>query len=208
MGFQFNFTQDQLQAIIPQNQHVGEWYEALAKILPDYDITTVERVVAFLAQCGHESAGFTATQENLNYGATGLMATFKKYFPTQELANLYARKPEKIANRVYASRMGNSDEASGDGWKYRGRGLIQLTGKNNYTAFATSIDTPIEEVTEYLQTIEGCVRSACWFWQANNLNQYADAGDVDTMTKRINGGLNGIDDRRQRQAQALQVLGA
>jgi putative chitinase len=104
--------------------------------------------------------------------------------------------------------MGNSDEASGDGWKYRGRGLIQLTGKNNYTAFATSIDTPIEEVTEYLQTIEGCVRSACWFWQANNLNQYADAGDVDTMTKRINGGLNGIDDRRQRQAQALQVLGA
>ena len=208
MSFTFNFTQDQLQAIIPQNQHVSEWYAALEKILPDHNITTVERVAAFLAQCGHESAGFTATQENLNYGAPGLIATFKKYFPTQELADSYARQPEKIANRVYANRMGNGDESSGDGWKYRGRGLIQLTGKNNYTAFATSISNTLEEVTEYLQTNEGCVRSACWFWQANNLNQYADSGDFETLTKRINGGLHGIDDRKSRYARAIQVLGA
>lgn len=201
-------TQDQLQQLIPKNSHVDQWCDALNTVLPRYQIDTLERVAAFVAQCGHESAGFTALKENLNYGAPGLMTTFKKYFPTQELANSYARQPERIANRVYADRMGNGNEASGDGWRYCGRGLIQLTGKNNYTAFAASIDMPVEEVPAYLETFEGAVESACWFWNTNKLNQYADSGDLDTMTRRINGGLHGIDDRRARYNNALTVLGA
>lgn len=201
-------TQDQLQQLIPKNSHVDQWCDALNTVLPRYQIDTPKRVAAFVAQCGHESAGFTALKENLNYGAPGLMTTFKKYFPTQELANSYARQPERIANRVYADRMGNGNEASGDGWRYCGRGLIQLTGKNNYTAFAASIDMPVEEVPAYLETFEGAVESACWFWNTNKLNQYADSGDLDTMTRRINGGLHGIDDRRARYNNALTVLGA
>jgi putative chitinase len=211
LAFTFNFTQDQLQAIIPQNTHVEHWYEALCQILPDYEIDTPERVAAFLAQCAHESGGFTAIQENLNYRAVTLRKVFPKYFPTDELANAYANMPNKqeaIANRVYASRMGNGDEHSGDGYRYCGRGLIQLTGKQNYTKFAESMDTPVEEITEFLQTFEGCVQSAAWFWEANNLNQYADNGDILTMTKRINGGTIGLEDRKKHYEHALQVFGA
>ena len=210
MPFQFNFTKDQLQQIIPQNQHVDHWFEALEKILPDYEIDTPERVAAFLAQCAHESGGFNAIQENLNYRAVTLRKIFPKYFPTDELANAYANMPNKqeaIANRVYASRMGNGDEHSGDGYRYCGRGLIQLTGKSNYSRFAESIDTPLEEITEFLQTFEGCVQSAAWFWEANNLNQYADSGDILTMTKRINGGTIGLEDRQKHYHHALQVFG-
>ena len=210
MPFQFNFTKDQLQQIIPQNQHVDHWFEALEKILPDYEIDTPERVAAFLAQCAHESGGFNAIQENLNYRAVTLRKVFPKYFPTDELANAYANMPNKqeaIANRVYASRMGNGDEHSGDGYRYCGRGLIQLTGKSNYSRFAESIDTPLEEITEFLQTFEGCVQSAAWFWEANNLNQYADSGDILTMTKRINGGTIGLEDRQKHYHHALQVFG-
>ena len=210
MAFQFNFTQDQLKQIIPQNQHLDHWFEALEKILPDYEIDTPARVAAFLAQCAHESGGFNAIQENLNYRAVTLRKVFPKYFPTDELANQYASLPNKaeaIANRVYASRMGNGDEASGDGYRYCGRGLIQLTGKSNYSRFAESIDTPVEEVTEFLQTFEGCVQSACWFWEANNLNDLADVGDIKTMTKKINGGYIGLDDRIHHYQNALQVFG-
>ena len=210
MSFTFDFTKDQLQQIIPQNQHLDHWFEALEKILPDYDINTPERVAAFLAQCAHESGGFNAIQENLNYRAVTLRKVFPKYFPTDELANQYASQPNKaelIANRVYANRMGNGDEASGDGFRYCGRGLIQLTGKSNYSRFAESIDTPVEEVTDFLQTFEGCVQSAAWFWEANNLNQYADSGDILTMTKRINGGTIGLEDRTNHYHHALQVFG-
>jgi putative chitinase len=210
LSFQFNFTQEQLQQIIPQNGHVEHWYEALCQILPDYEIDTPERVAAFLAQCAHESGGFNAIQENLNYRAVTLRKVFPKYFPTDALAEEYANKPNKqeaIANRVYASRMGNGDEASGDGFRYCGRGLIQLTGKQNYSKFAESIDTPVEQVTEFLQTFEGCVQSAAWFWEANNLNQYADSGDILTMTKRINGGTIGLEDRQKHYHHALQVFG-
>jgi putative chitinase len=211
MAFQFNFTKDQLQQIIPQNQHLDHWFEALEKILPDYEIDTPARVAAFLAQCAHESGGFNAIQENLNYRAVTLRKVFPKYFPTDALAEDYAGRPNKaeaIANRVYASRMGNGDEASGDGYRYCGRGLIQLTGKSNYSRFAESIDTPVEEITEFLQTFEGCVQSAAWFWEANNLNQYADSGDILTMTKRINGGTIGLEDRKKHYEHALHVLGA
>jgi putative chitinase len=206
MDFKFNFTQDQLQQIIPQNTHVEHWYEALCKILPDYEIDTPQRVAAFLAQCAHESGGFNFIQENLNYKAESLCRVWPKYFNAGN-ANDYAHKPEAIANRAYANRMGNGPEESGDGWKYCGRGLIQLTGKSNYSKFAESIDTPLEEITEFMQTFEGCVQSACWFWEANNLNQYADNGDILTMTKRINGGTLGLDDRKKHYQHALHVFG-
>jgi len=203
----FTFTVDQLQQLIPQNQHVEHWHEALSKILPDYEIDTPERVAAFLAQCAHESGGFNFIQENLNYKAESLCKVWPKYFNAGN-ANDYAHKPERIANRAYANRMGNGPEESGDGWKYCGRGLIQLTGKQNYSKFAESIDTPLDEVTEFMQTFEGCVQSAAWFWEANNLNQYADSGDILTMTKRINGGTLGLEDRKKHYEHALHVFGA
>ena len=221
MGFQFNFTQDQLQAIIPQNKHVSEWYEALAKILPIYDITSIDRVAAFLAQCGHESNGFTALKENLNYSAQGLANTWPNRFAIKDadgkpvkpyapdvLAKQIERDPDTIANNVYADRLGNGPVSSGDGARYCGRGLIQLTGKDNYTKFAADINKPFEEIVAYLETPYGAVESACWFWAKNHLNQYADSADIETLTKRINGGLIGLDDRKARYAQAVQVLGA
>ena len=203
-------TADQLRQIIPNNPYVEQWCEALNKILPDYDINTPQRVAAFIAQCAHESGGFTALKENLNYRAASLRKIFPKYFTTDALAEQYASLPNKqeaIANRIYASRMGNGDETSGDGWRYCGRRLIQLTGKSNYTRFANSIDTPVEEIPEYLQTFEGAIQSACWFWETNNLNQYADTNDILTMTKRINGGTIGLEDRMKHYAHALEVFG-
>ena len=175
-------------------------------ILPDYDINTIPRVSAFLAQTAHESGGYKFLKENLNYRAVTLRKVFPKYFPTDDLANKYAQKPEMIANRVYGGRMGNGPEATGDGYRYCGRGLIQLTGKSNYMKFAESIETPIEEIPEYLATFEGAIQSACWFWEENNLNQWADKGDILTLTKRINGGTIGLEDRKKHYAHALDVL--
>jgi putative chitinase len=204
-------TEQQLSKIIPGNAYTTQWCEALNKILPDYEIDTPQRVSAFMAQCAHESGGFTALHENLNYRAVTLRKVFPKYFPNDAIAEQYASQPNKaelIANRVYASRMGNGDEASGDGFRYCGRGLIQLTGKNNYTAFANSIDTPVEEIPEFLATFEGAIQSAAWFWETNNLNQWADVGDILTLTKRINGGTIGLEDRVKHYNHALHVFGA
>ena len=201
-------TQQQLAACIGNNPYLEQWCDALNKILPEYDINTPQRVAAFIAQAAHESGNFTALHENLNYRAETLMKVFPKYFPTDALAQQYAHNPEMIANRVYANRMGNGDEASGDGFRYCGRGLIQLTGKSNYQAFADSVQMPLEDVPAYLQTFEGAVQSACWFWETNNLNQYADSGDILTMTKRINGGTIGLADRQAHYTHDLQVFGA
>ena len=206
MSFEFDFREDQLEQIIHGNPYVPQWYEALKSILPEYGITSVPRVAAFLAQTAHESGGYKALKENLNYRAATLRKVFPKYFPTDELAEQYAGKQEMIANRVYGNRMGNGDEASGDGFRYCGRGLIQLTGHDNYQAFAESIETPIEELPEYLATFEGAVQSACWFWETNNLNQWADAGDMLTLTKRINGGTIGLEDRIKHYEHAVHVL--
>jgi len=206
MSFDFDFKQSHLEEILHGNPYVEQWYNALCTMLPDYEINTVNRVAAFLAQTAHESAGYTALSENLNYKWESLRKVFPKYFPTDELAQQYAKQPEKIANRVYGGRMGNGPESSGDGWKYCGRGLIQLTGKDNYTNFCESIDTPLDELPEYLETFEGAVQSACWFWETNNLNQWADAGDILTLTKRINGGTIGLDDRIKHYNHALAVL--
>jgi len=201
-------TQQQLGFCIGNNPYLEHWADALNKILPDYDITTPQRVAAFVAQSAHESGGFTALHENLNYRAVTLRKVFPKYFPTDEMAAQYAQQPERIANRVYGGRMGNGDEASGDGFRYCGRGLIQLTGKSNYQAFADSVQMPVEEVPAFLATFEGAIQSACWFWESNNLNQYADSGDILTMTKRINGGTIGLADRQAHYNHALQVFGA
>lgn len=206
-NFNFEFTENKLSQIITNNQYVNDWYAALNTLLPDYDINTVPRVAAFVAQCAHESGGFKMLKENLNYRAVTLRKIFPKYFPTDALAEQYAGKQELIANKVYGNRMGNGDESSGDGFRYCGRGLIQLTGKNNYMAFAESIETPVEEIPEFLGTFEGAVQSACWFWETNNLNQWADQGDILTLTKRINGGTIGLEDRIKHYNHAMHILG-
>jgi putative chitinase len=208
MSFTFNFTKEQLKDMIPKNPYVDQWFEALSEILPEYEITTPQRVAAFLAQCAHESGGFVFLKENLNYKAASLRRVFPKYFPDDAIAAQYAGKGEMIANRVYANRMGNGPEESGDGFRYCGRGLIQFTGKNNYTFFAGSLDIPVEEASEYLQTFEGAVQSACFFWEQNKLNQWADAGDILTLTKRINGGTIGLEDRQKHYQHALHIFGA
>jgi putative chitinase len=204
--FTFDFSQEKCTAILENNQYSEHWHEALCKVLPDYDINTPERVAAFLAQTMHESGGYRALVENLNYKAESLCKVWPHYFPNMDIANQYAHNPEKIANRAYGGRMGNGPEESGDGFRYCGRGLIQLTGKQNYTKFAESIDTPLDQIPEFLGTFEGAVQSACWFWESNNLNQYADTGDILTMTKRINGGTLGLEDRQKHYTHALQVL--
>lgn len=207
----FILTRDQLAQLLLGNPYLDHWYHALEQALPDYDINTPQRVAAFVAQCAHESGGFRALKENLNYKAVTLRKIFPKYFPDDATANHYASLPNKqeaIANRVYGGRMGNGPEASGDGFRYCGRGLIQLTGKQNYQNFADSIETPVEDVPEFLATFEGAVQSACWFWESNNLNQWADKGDILTLTKRINGGTIGLEDRIKHYEHALHVLGA
>ena len=204
--FEFNFTKEKLAQIIPGNPNLDHWYESLCEILPDYDINTVQRVSAFLAQCAHESGGFRAIKENLNYKAESLCKVWPRYFPSIDVARQYAQQPEKIANRAYANRMGNGPEESGDGWKFCGRGLIQLNGKDNYSRYAASTEQTLDEASEHLTTFEGCVQSAAWFWEANNLNDLADKGDILTMTKRINGGTLGLEDRQKHYQHALQVL--
>lgn len=207
--FTFQFTQQKLAQCIPGNAYVSNWFNALNQLLPDYDINTPQRVSAFVAQCAHESANFKVLKENLNYRADTLTRIWPRLFPV-DVARDYASRPNKqqaIANRAYASRMGNGDEASGDGWKFCGRGLIQLTGRDNYTWFAASVGISVEEAAEYLQTFEGAAQSACWFWETNNLNQWADRGDIVTLTKRINGGTIGLDDRIKHYNHALHVFG-
>ena len=199
-------TQQQLTQILPGNPYVEHWCEALNKILPDYDITTPQRYAAFLAQCAHESGGFTALHENLNYKAESLMRVWPSHFSTIEIASRYANQPERIANRAYAGRMGNGPEESGDGWKFCGRGLIQLTGRDNYQTFADSLQMDVNDVPAYLQTFEGAIASACFFWENTNLNACADAGDILIMTKKINGGTLGIEDRTARYHHALEVF--
>ena len=204
-------TKDQLAQLLPKNPYIDHWFGALSQLLPDYSINTPQRIAAFMAQCAHESGGFTALKENLNYKPDTLRKIFGKYFPDDASANDYCSRPNKqeaIANKVYANRMGNGPEESGDGYRYCGRGLLQLTGKENYTWFAASLNITPEDASEYLQTFEGACQSACWFWETNNLNQWADKGDILTLTKRINGGTIGLDDRIKHYEHALHVMGA
>jgi putative chitinase len=202
-------TLDILQQLCPKTKKtVLQLYAIpLHEVAEYYDMyQNMNRAAAFVAQTAHESGGFNFVKENLSYGAKGLMTTFKKYFPNEDLAKQYERKPEKIANRVYASRMGNGDENSGDGYRFCGRGLIQLTGRNNYTKFAADLGISVEDTVAYLETPAGAVSSAGWFWDNNNLNQYCDSNDFVTLTKRINGGTIGLEDRQHHYQLALKLL--
>jgi putative chitinase len=207
MSFSFNFTTDKLAACI-NNQNIGVWYDALYQLLPDYGITTKRRVAGWLSQTGQESGDFRFLTENLNYSADALMRVWPRHYPTQAIANRYHRQPEKIANRSYANRMGNGPEESGDGWKYRGRGLIQVTGKDNYLRCSMTLygDDILLDKPEILCEVDGAVRSACWYWNFRNINVDADNGDVLSMTKKINGGTHGLDERTKRYNRCMSVL--
>ena len=207
---EFEFTKVHLKRIIDAD--VDDWYDALVEVMPKYGITTERRVAHFLSQCAHESGGFKRLEENLNYSAKALRAVFGRYFgpaPKRD-ADEYHRKPEMIANYVYMDefrkyKMGNVNE--GDGWLFRGRGLKQLTGRHNYTKFGESVGMTAEEAAEYVATPKGAIESACWFWDTNNLNNIADTDDVKRMTKKINGGTIGLEDRQRRYKKAMEVLG-
>lgn len=176
--------------------HAQPYVDLFDTVLPRFEINTPLRKTHFLAQIAHESAGFKATTENLNYSANALYGVFRKYFPTLESASEYARQPERIANKVYANRMGNGDEASGDGWKYRGRGLIQLTGKSNYDAFSDAVNQDFVSNPDLVASPEWALSSACWYWKNRNINRFADVDDIHMVTKHVNGGFNGLDHRQ------------
>ena len=208
MSFDFEFNADQVRELLKGNSETDEWFEAMEEILPFYEINTVNRVAGFIAQCAHESNNFRVLQENLNYSSKALDAIFGKYFVRAgRNAKEYHRQPEKIANVIYASRMDNGDTASGDGWRFRGRGVIQLTGRHNYTKFGDSLSITAEQAIKYVKTKKGALESACWFWDTNKINRYADKQDITGMTKRINGGTIGLADRKKHYKHALEVLG-
>lgn len=193
-------TIEQVKAVAPRmdGAQVAEFVRVFNVWNDRFGITTRLRIAHFLATVWHESAGLTRTVENLNYSAQGLRKTFPRYFPTVTLANQYARKPQAIANRVYANRMGNGNEASGDGWRYRGRGLIQLTGRSNYLAYQQSgfCNGDLMGHAEWLAQYPGALKSAMWFWWKNGCNELADRDDATAVCRRVNGGLNGLDDRK------------
>jgi putative chitinase len=194
-------TYDQLDSLGIDHKWLGPLEETFAK----YDISTPQRQAAFIGQCAHESANFKVLQENLNYSAEGLMKTWPSRFPTKEIADQYARNPSKIAGKVYNGRLGNTNEEEAS--KYLGRGLIQLTGKENYERCGASINVDLINNPDYLLDPKYATLSAGWFWNRKGLNEIADANDIETMTKRINGGLIGLDDRKIKIAKALSVLG-
>lgn len=195
-------TSSQLATIMPACPDTESWAPALNTAMQQFDITTTERISAFLAQLAHESGQMKRLVENLNYSAPRLMQVWPARFPTLGKAQLYERNPEKLANYVYAKRLGNGDEASGDGWRYRGRGLIQLTGRGNYQAAAQGIGLPLEDQPELLEQPGPAALSAAWFWKSHGLNELADDQNADndtqdfkTITRRINGGTVGLNER-------------
>lgn len=175
-------------------------------VLDKYSINTKLRVACFLGQVGVESAAFTAVEENLHYSSAGLLRTFPSHFSGMADALNYANQPEAIANRVYANRLGNGPESSGDGWKYRGRGLIQITGKTEYSAFAAAIGMSLDDAVDYLETPTGAVASAGWYWDDNHLNALADNDQVTKITLAVNGGTNALQQRIDLTNAALRVL--
>lgn len=199
-------TLNKLERILVGNSNVDDWYRALTENIYFFEIDNEKRIAAFLAQTSHESMNYTRVIENLNYRWTSLRSVFPKYFPNDSLAKKYAHDQRAIANRVYANRMGNGPESSGDGWRYRGRGLIQLTGKYNYKKFGDSLGISLSEVPDFLETFDGAVISACWYWENKDLNYYADNDDIKSMTKLINGGYIGLEDRIRKYSKILEIL--
>jgi putative chitinase len=184
-----------------------KWLAPFEETFAKYDISTPLRQAAFIGQCAHESGNFRILEENLNYSAARLMAVWPSRFPNLDVAEQYANNPEKLANKIYSGRMGNGDEESGEGYAYRGRGLIQMTGKESYANCGSGLGVDLVGNPNWLVDPKYAALSAGWFWGKRGLNVLADAKDYDTMTKRINGGLNGLDDRKAKIAKALSVLG-
>lgn len=200
-------TPDQFKELFPKAKNIDVWVFAINTLCQKYDIVGVD-LAQFLAQCGHESAGFTTFSENLNYSKEGLLKTFGKYFNESNVTP-YIRNPQMIANRVYANRMSNGNEASGDGWKYRGKGPIQATGKDNYLKFSMSYfddDRVVKNPIQMLDPMVG-IAFACWFWKTNNISQLAKAENTVAVTRRVNGGLNGLEARQEEYKKAKKVLG-
>lgn len=198
----------ELFRVLGSAELTDKFFYPLNDAMAEFEVDTPLRVAAFLAQAFHESQGFTRMRENLNYSEQGLLTTFPKYF-TPEQAKAYARQPERIANRVYASRMGNGPEDSGDGWRYRGVGLFQLTGANNLRACSTALfgdDRALRDPDVLEQPVNAC-RAAAWFWSVNKLNQLADQEDMKGITKKINGGYNGLKERQDKYDAILRVFG-
>ena len=183
----------------------GKWLEPLLETFEKYDISTPKRQACFIGQAMHESGGFKHLVENLNYSAQGLMRTWASRFPDMDIAERYANNPEKIANKVYSGRMGNTED--GDGFAYRGRGIFQLTGKENYKNCSDGIGVDLIANPELLQEPRCATLSAGWYWNKRNLNQYADTMDIETITKKINGGTIGLDDRKAKINKVLDILG-
>lgn len=202
-------TEKQFQTLFPTAKNAKAWTDAINEILPRYDITAGPRLWMFLAQCGHESARFTSFQENFNYSRDGLLRVFPKYFDRLNV-DQYVRQPEKIANRVYANRMGNGNEASGDGWRYRGCGVLQITGTQNMQSFfkACYPDTWQDCKPEMLLEPKTSIEAACWFWKSRKLNRISDSENIETTTRLINGGTHGIESRRKLYATAKKLLSA
>lgn len=183
-----------------------DWAEPLEEVFQRYEINTPLRQAAFIGQCAHESANFKTLEENLNYSAEGLMKIWPSRFPTLEAAQPYHRNPEKIANKVYGGRMGNGTEETGDGWLYHGRGLIQLTGKDNYKMAGDALDMDFVHSPDYVLVPKYAALTAGWFWNKRGLNKEADAQDYTAMTRKINGGVIGLDDRIKHINHALAAL--
>ncbi|CAK8711097.1 Glycoside hydrolase [Candidatus Electrothrix laxa] len=209
-GYGVIIREGQIQEILPsaKKENIKKFTQALDTELLRFKINTPLRVAQFIAQVAVESASFNLTEEDLNYSADRLRKIFSKYFPTKTLAEQYAHKPEKIANRVYANRIGNGDEKSGDGWRYRGRGLIQLTGKENYIACGKAIEQPLQMKPDIVSTDPYiAVMTCCWYWNSKDLNRYADQDNVKTITKKINGGYHGLDQRKAFLNKAKKIFG-
>ncbi|HMG35355.1 MAG TPA: glycoside hydrolase family 19 protein [Blastocatellia bacterium] len=204
-----SITLEQLKSIMPKCSEPDKWVDSLNQAMEKFEINTSARAAAFLAQLAHESGQLNRLVENLNYSAERLMQVWPKRFPSMDVAKRYERNPEKLANFVYASRLGNGDETSGDGWKYRGRGLIQVTGRSNYEAGAKALELPIDENPDLLTTSDPAAESAAHFWQSRGLNEIADAqtdASFVTITKRINGGTAGLAERQAFWKTAKSVL--
>lgn len=206
-------TEKQLLEIMPKCRNAGMWIEPLNMAMGRFDINTSDRIAAFIAQIAHESSELQRIEENLNYSGKRLMAVWPKRFPTLEKASLYERDPEKLANYVYANRLGNGDTSSGDGWSFRGRGLIQLTGRGNYRSAGLALGLPLETEPQRLEQPEGASLSAAWFWQSRGLNELADDrndddddADFTKISILINGGRAGIKERKRYWATAKSVL--
>ena len=207
-------SQAQFQQLIPTNREVSEWYPIAIDFFDRYDIKSINRIAGFMAQCAHESNDFRNLEENLNYSVENLLKVFPRYFGKgKEDPAQYARNPQKLANYVYMDvnrskngALGNTQP--GDGWRFRGGGIKQLTGRNNYAVFGKDLGMTADEAAEYVRTKKGAFESACWFWKKNNLEKFADADDVVGMTKKINGGTIGLADRQRRYSDAKRIIGS